>query len=369
MTDERLKRISTIVTIWIVVTATAIALSTAYASVITTGKVEWSQVADRFVWWLAWWIMIPLAGSVVRFVQSSATTAEASARGIILRAVGLFVIGEGVRMFCRIAVRAFFGSWPKAFAAVVAFRSIVVGDLVVAAVVIVSLVLIALQWRAALAEAESAALQERVAKARLAFLADQLKPHFLFNALNGVVALLEDDPQSAKALLHRLTRFIQWSFGRDLTLLTTVDQELETARAYAEIQLQRFDGLLAIRFDVQPDALSFCVPPFLLQPLVENAIQHGIAGRTPGEVTIRLRHKGGRVRLEVDDTGNGYPRNMIERVGISNTRDRLHALFPDATFSLGRSDSGGASVVVEFPARLESEVMTQVKTSEPWGRI
>jgi signal transduction histidine kinase len=351
--DERLRRTRLVLAAGIVGSATVIAASTALASWLMRARVDWPAVTDRFVWWASWLVLLVFLTPLARLFDEAdrRDPRSASVAAIMARAAAVFLTAEMLRLFCRIAVRAAFDPWGQAVRWVVSFRSVVVGDFAIGMLLIVTLAFVVLETRAVEATAAAADAARRVDEARRLFLAEQLKPHFLFNALNGVIALMRDDPPGAKAMLRRLTQFVALSFERDLSALTSVAEEVEVARAYADIQEQRFENRLQVRFEIDPAALDCAIPPFLLQPLIENAAQHGLAGGLPGAIGVHVRRDGDTLRVEVESSGRGYPATMIERIGIGNTRNRLEAIFRGAArFQLERTADGGTMVSVTLPA-------------------
>ena len=351
MRSEPAVRTSLVLAAGICAAALLISGGSAVASSVGMGRIEWPEVIDRFVWWLSWCLMLPAVVFLTRRVSHSHRSANETLRRTVAGAAVLFVAVEILRLLCRVAARLPFLPAGTALRSVADFHSIVFGDLSIGVMFVATLASIVFQTRAAIAAAETADAERAMLSSRVMFLSEQMKPHFVFNALNGVVALMHDNAPAAKKLLERLADFIEASFGKDLKKLTSVADEISTARGYADIQVQRFEGLLEVTFDV-PEELSGCaVPTFLLQPLIENAIKHGLAGKLPGVVTIQLARTDHHLLIRVEDSGRGYPTSMIEGLGIGNTRHRLEMLFPGtARFSMGRGARGGATVLVEIPA-------------------
>jgi two-component system, LytTR family, sensor kinase len=200
---------------------------------------------------------------------------------------------------------------------------------------------------------ESAAIElaGRLSEMRLQILRLQLRPHFLFNSLNTIAALAEDQPERAAEITRRLRKIFQASLEQDEAQLVTLEEDLSLALDYLEIQKTRFRERLTIRTRVDQAALPLAVPHFMLQPLVENAVQHGL-GHTLGNVWIEVRAavEGEALRVEVEDNGAGPGDVPIYGVGLGNTRQRLEHLFGDAaSLRTGRSTSGGFLVSVTIP--------------------
>lgn len=197
-------------------------------------------------------------------------------------------------------------------------------------------------------------LEARLAQAQLEVLRSQLQPHFLFNALNAVAALVRRDRNREAvdviAGLGDLLRDTLDSPEHEVPLA----REIELLEHYLAIQRVRFGDRLAVELDVAPETLDAAVPGLVLQPLVENAIRHGIETRDePGRITVlAARAGGGRLRLEVVDDGPGIGPGAREGVGLGNTRARLGQLYGDAhRFEVERIAGGGTAVHIELPLR------------------
>jgi signal transduction histidine kinase len=198
----------------------------------------------------------------------------------------------------------------------------------------------------------AARLESQLSQARLSVLRDQLNPHFLFNTLNSIAVLVRHDPVAAEAMLHRLSDFLRGTLEGGEAPLCSLDEELTRVRTYLGIEECRFQDRLSIRFQIDRDALVALVPSFILQPLVENALRHGIAPRPgPGLVEVTAQRNGGRLCLAVRDDGAGLPLPPVrEGVGLSNTRRRLQALYGSGSrLELRSRVPRGTEVLVELP--------------------
>ncbi len=210
-------------------------------------------------------------------------------------------------------------------------------------------------------------LETRLIEAQLQTLQRQLQPHFLFNTLNTVSALMHRDVEAADAMLARLGDLLRMSFETLDVQEVSLEQELDFLRKYVAIEQARFRERLDVTFDVAPDALDCLVPNLLLQPLVENAIRHGIGPRIgPGHVLVRAARSGSVLELEVRDDGVGVPAaklsDLEHGVGISNTRSRLVHLYGDQQrFEVRRPAGGGLSVVIAIPI---DDVATEASETE-----
>ena len=196
-------------------------------------------------------------------------------------------------------------------------------------------------------------LRAQVAEQRLIALTGQLHPHFLFNTLQGISTLIHRDPEAADEMLAKLSDLLRDLLRHRDHVFVPLADELRYARTYLEIAQLRFADRLRFEIDVMADADRASVPLFILQPLVENALAHGIGGRTQGGcVWVTARREGERLRLEVADDGAGLTTSttLREGVGLSNTRERLRASFgDDQQLSLGRAGAGGAVARIDVP--------------------
>ena len=203
-------------------------------------------------------------------------------------------------------------------------------------------------------EIDALRLHAELSAARLESLRAKLHPHFLFNTLNGISDLIFTDPHTADALVLRLAQLLR------ATLDTVEDeisvrQELELLSAYLDIERVRFGDRLRVSIDAGRTAIDGRIPPFLIQPLAENAIQHGIAPRaTGGAITLRAfvrpDERPSTLVLELSDDGVGMPDNAREGIGLSITRQRLRTLYRGAgALTVGPRAGGGTVATIEVP--------------------
>jgi len=198
----------------------------------------------------------------------------------------------------------------------------------------------------------AAQLEAQLASARLAALQGQLRPHFLFNTLNMIAEQVYTDPAGADAMLTRLGVLLRSSFIETDRELVPLRRELELLDSYVEIMRGRFRTRLAFDVDIDPATLDALVPRFVLQPLVENAIKHGVEPREEGgRVTVTARRHGDSLALEVRDDGDGLMGTVHEGTGVRNTRERLLHLYGRGRqqFALANADGGGTVASLEFP--------------------
>jgi two-component sensor histidine kinase len=221
----------------------------------------------------------------------------------------------------------------------------------------------ATNWQERLATSFSRATEEReqlearLARAQLQSLRLQLHPHFLFNTLNTINALISTDRHAAERVISGLSELLRMSLSSASEQEVSLAKELELLAHYIEIQQIRFQDRLTVTFRIDPDARYALVPNLMLQPLVENAIRHGIAPRAaPGHVVVSAARRGIRLELSVVDDGVGEnPRgDHRDGVGLGNTRARLLSLYgSDHRFEARGASSGGFAVHIEIPYRTE----------------
>jgi len=209
-----------------------------------------------------------------------------------------------------------------------------------------------LRRRANRSRLERERLRAQVAEHRLIALTSQLHPHFLFNTLQGISTLIHRDPDAADEMLSKLSDLLRDLLRHRDTALISLDDELRFIRTYLEISKFRFADRLSFSIDADKSLASTRVPLFILQPLVENALTHGIGARASGgQITVRANKVRGRLRLEVEDNGGGLGISQKDGVGLTNTRDRLRALFgTDQSLSIEPTSTGGVIARIDVPA-------------------
>ena len=193
----------------------------------------------------------------------------------------------------------------------------------------------------------------QLAAARLQVLRGQLQPHFLFNTLNTIAGLIHKAPDKADSVLTMLSDLLRFSLEANSAGQVPLARELEFTEKYLAIMHVRYEDRVRYEFQIAPNTLDACVPIFLLQPLVENAIKHGIEPNPAGgQINIRAWRDADLLRLSVSDTGRGMPQPQAskERIGLSSTRVRLRELFGHAA-ELNLRDGKGVTVEIAIPFR------------------
>lgn len=198
-----------------------------------------------------------------------------------------------------------------------------------------------------------AELEARLARAELAALRTQLHPHFLFNTLNAISALVRDEPARAEQLVARLGELLRLTIDSGELDEVPLADELERVDAYLEIEQARLGDRLRVARAIEPAALALAVPHLVILPLVENAIRHAIAPRAAGgELSLAIRVEGDQLSVEVRDDGDGAAAIAPTGVGLGNTRARLAHLYGDAhAFEIDSGPGRGFAVRLTLPAR------------------
>jgi len=191
--------------------------------------------------------------------------------------------------------------------------------------------------------------ERQLASSKLDALRSQLRPHFLFNTLNAISVLARKDPDKTQRMLLRLSSLLRRSLDEEAHEVP-LRQELAFLEDYLDIQRVRFGDKLQVRLDVDPGVMDVRVPVFLLQPLVENSLQHGVSDDGTSFVALEARRADGALRLVLeDDGGRAAERGAREGVGLSNTRARLAQLYGGrASIHLSPRDGGGHGTRVEI---------------------
>jgi two-component system, LytTR family, sensor kinase len=206
-------------------------------------------------------------------------------------------------------------------------------------------------------EKRAVQLEAQLVQAQLQALKMQLHPHFLFNTLNSISALLHQEPELADRMIARLGDFLRLTLDNSGDQEVTLQKELEFLKCYLEIERVRFQDRLTVSYDVAPETLDAMVPNLVWQPIVENAIRHAIAPRAGrGNIQIWAQRTGATLQLQVKDDGPGLPPSQNSNqlsgqgVGLANTRERLRQLYGDNhRFELRNGADRGLVVALEIP--------------------
>jgi sensor histidine kinase YesM len=200
-------------------------------------------------------------------------------------------------------------------------------------------------------ERDEAEARRLAAEAQVASLESRVHPHFLFNTLNSIAALIHEDPKGAEKMTGQLASLLRSSLDSAGTPLVPLEQELRTVRDYLDIERVRFGGRLRCALDVDPAAHPALVPRFSLQTLVENAVKYAVSPRREGgAIAVRARAAAGRVRLEVEDDGPGFDAGEVPpHHGLAVVRARLALTFGERASMDIRSTPGRTVIAIEVP--------------------
>ena len=214
-------------------------------------------------------------------------------------------------------------------------------------------------------------LEAQLSQAQLQALKMQLHPHFLFNTLHSISALLNKDVAAARKMITRLGDFLRLTLENSGSQEVTLQQEMDFLSCYLEIERIRFQNRLVTRMDLGEHTLAAKVPNLILQPIVENAIRHGIAPRsTPGLIEIEAKQHNGTLRIQVRDNGPGLSEHRTSEIlfkkglGLANTENRLKRLYGAAhLFDLRNNPDGGLIVTLEIPFHKDGAAPSQSETT------
>jgi len=207
----------------------------------------------------------------------------------------------------------------------------------------------------------AAELQTRLAQSQLENLRLQVQPHFLFNTLNTISAVMYEDVRAADAMLSQLSDLLRLTLRSSQSHELPLEQELQITRRYLELMQKRFESKLSVSYEIDPDLLPSFVPQLILQPLVENSLRHGMkSGEETMHLAISAHRDNGSMVLKVSDTGTGLPASISENptggIGIANIRDRLvHLYGASAGLTLQNRATDGAEVSVRLPFHIASQ--------------
>jgi signal transduction histidine kinase len=308
------------------------------------------------VFWLLWVVSSPL---ILWLARTFPIPRKEWLDGLLFHAPAGFIFSFAHLLFyVVISSRLSNGAWPDSVSALLAeFQPIFLSSFAWWSLIYWTILLACYAFdyyrRYQEGQLKASQLEARLAQSQLAALKMQLHPHFLFNTLHSISALLREDVEAADQMIARLGEFLRMTLRDSGEQETTLEQELKFLECYLEIEKLRFQDRLATRMEVEPDAMKARVPNLFLQPIVENAIRHGIAQQTnAGIVAIRASRNNGRLKIEVQDNGPGLTakNNGDGGVGLANTRSRLRQLYGEEHhFGMMNAAEGGLVVTLEIP--------------------
>lgn len=324
----------------------------------------------RAWWWvsplvtalLLAWTWAALTPGLFRLSTAAAPSRLGVLRSLAIHAATFIVIAAGMTALRLALIASFAGTWFTAEAYVVRLVFLADVHLFTYLAVILTGRALASHRRFVDRTLRAQVLETQLARAQLHFLELQLQPHFLFNSLNVIQELAHESPDAAERMLRRLHALLALSLERSGRDEVSLADELAALEPYIDIQRTRFDWL-GVRVHADDEARAALVPHLILQPLVENAIRHGLAVRKgPGHVDITAERVNDRLVLRVQDDGVGLaPMVVADRqgIGLRNATERLRQLYGnDHRFQLREAPGGGARVDVEIPYRRATGVIT-----------
>ncbi len=210
-------------------------------------------------------------------------------------------------------------------------------------------------WNSARIEHRLEEQETLLLAAKIEALKSQINPHFLFNTLTSITSLIRSEPDTARMLIIKLSALLR-RLMRSHEHFVTLREELESVDEYLDIEVVRFGQTLRVHKDIAPDTLDLVVPSMILQPLVENAIKHGLARKIdPGSITLRATRAAGRAVIEVEDDGMGFlmerlAQPMSSGIGLANVRERLRVIYgASGQLALTSEPGKGTLARIEIP--------------------
>jgi signal transduction histidine kinase len=314
--------------------------------------VSWKQAVSYALgdWYVFAVLSIPVGWLARRFRFESGSRAKS---------LVVHVFGSLAFSFAYMVLRAWIGRWQSAASFAEAFQPLLVKtwhfNLLIYWVIVAVSFAFDYYRRYQERELSAAALEKQLAQAKLQALQMQLNPHFLFNSLHSISALMHVDVEAADRMVARLSELLRAALEGSDTQEVSLSEELEFVKRYLEIEQIRFGSRLTVKQEVAADTLDAMVPNLILQPLVENAIRHGIEPHAkPGRVELRAQRAADKLILEVCDNGAGLSIKgpAEEGVGLSNTRMRLRTLYAGShDFEFCNAPGGGLLVRLTIPFR------------------
>jgi two-component system, LytTR family, sensor kinase len=354
LTSTQLRRAANIAKVFAAWTLAAVVLATqAWVSSDIRGEpIAWGRTLAI---WLPWaWIWAGLTPLALMLVERCPLERPHAVRATLLHVIaGLLLAAFNLALFAVIApvvnaigVRP---TWAATFARLVGTMFLLNAPVYWLIVGTAQALRIARQARER--ERRALRLEVQLAEARLLVLRAQLEPHFLFNALNTVSVLMRENVDAADRVLILLSGLLRRALDTSATAEVELRQEVAFLEAYLALEQVRFADRLSYRLAIDPQLLDQRVPSLILQPLVENAVRHGLGDRKDsGQIEIAAARRGDMLQLTVRDNGSGMAADAPIGVGLSNTRSRLQLLYGNRhSFELSAADGGGLTVCIGIP--------------------
>ena len=327
---------------------------------------EWPWVLMQFPRWMTWALFTPL---IFYAANKFPFQRDRLARSVWIHVlIGLAIAGaiEILWLQLSLALQMYLepelmarvrSNWAEVYAGAVLSR-LVSGAFTYAAVLGLATTL-GYHRRVRERELRAAQLEAQLALAQVQALKMQVHPHFLFNTLHAITVLIREDPAAATRVVTRLGDLLRLTLSRATTAQVSFRRELEILTLYLEIERTRFHDRLEIHYDVQPATLGALVPDLILQPLVENAIKHGVSPNSgTGRIDVRSRREGEWLLIEIRDNGAGLPEldRPNDGIGLSTTRARLERLYDGQhELTLANLPEGGCVARIRIPFQLTTE--------------
>jgi sensor histidine kinase YesM len=224
---------------------------------------------------------------------------------------------------------------------------------------------------------KSAELKSQLANSQLQTLKMQLHPHFLFNTLNSISALIHEDARAADKMVARLGEFLRLTLDNSGEQEVPLRKEIDFLNRYLEIESIRFEDRLFVKKDIEPETLDACVPNLILQPIIENAIRHGISKQIEtGVISISARRIGGRLLIRIEDNGPGLNSavkatdNGKGGIGLANTSARLlHLYGENHSLKISNAEPTGVQVTLEIPFKISKTESAEAEVKNGNGKI
>ncbi|HEU5079166.1 MAG TPA: histidine kinase [Opitutaceae bacterium] len=338
-----------------------VGLTLIYATQVRLSGKSWSEALSReIVFCGSWWLIGVLVFWLCTWLHREPSSRVRVVFGLMAGAIGVMLLQPALLLVCEVVagqmhlpstgqpleLPAAAKAWPTTFLNLFGFNLLIYGGVVVA--------WYAVTYYRDLQErrVEAAEMRGLLQQAQLQALRSQLNPHFLFNTLHSIAELVHEDPRLAEQMLLRLSELLRKALHSSGAQEVQLAEELDFVKSYLEIEQLRLGERLSVTWDIAPDSLTARVPSLLLQPLIENAIQHGIAASAqPGRLLIRARRDGDFFELQVHDNGAGLAANGSagrSGIGLANTTDRLERLYGERQ-RLELINDHGLRVTVRLP--------------------
>ncbi len=323
------------------------------------GLNRWSVGSLNVIYWGTWAALVPVAVRLASWIRSTARHQGLALAAHIVAASACAVLHLTVLSAAQLTLRG--GVTTPHLALRVGDRLVATERLaweweftMYAAIAVFSYAM-ALQAEGRQRDVAVAQLQTGLAEARLLSLQRQLQPHFLFNTLHAVAALIHRDPATAEAMIERLSGLLRTTFRSGSAAEVPFAEDLGTLEDYVAIEKEQMRARLDVAFDIDSDVADAAVPVLLMQPLVENAVRHGLQPRVAGgRVRVQARRVEDALQIDIVDDGVGLAATAAHStgVGLANTRSRLQQLYGERhRFTVAEAPGGGVHVCVRLPFR------------------